>query len=201
MHTGRNCVAHPFEPRFPWLSSFPRGGILWQYENQAQKISAKQSQLRMEKEKQSPEDFIWASPLVMPVSSMNRRILFSPNLVWVRFWSPTMRGFWQRLKGLFSSYYSIPPYKIIKENGELACIVYLPCARPLGKVLSPVISHLCVCACTQSYPALCNPMDCSPRLLDPWRFPDKNIGAGCHFLLQGIFPNQGSNLGLSHLLH
>ena len=29
-------------------------------------------------------------------------------------------------------------------------------------------------------------------------FPDKNTGAGCHFLLQGIFPTQKSNLGLFH---
>ena len=29
-------------------------------------------------------------------------------------------------------------------------------------------------------------------------FPGKNTGAGCHFLLQGIFPIQGSNLGLLH---
>ena len=36
----------------------------------------------------------------------------------------------------------------------------------------------------------------SPRLLCPWDFPDKSIGVGCHFLLQGIFPTQGSN---SHL--
>ena len=27
-------------------------------------------------------------------------------------------------------------------------------------------------------------------------FPGKNTGFGCHFLLQGIFPNQGSNPGL-----
>ena len=26
----------------------------------------------------------------------------------------------------------------------------------------------------------------------------KSIGVGCHFLLQGIFPTQGSNLGLLH---
>ena len=26
------------------------------------------------------------------------------------------------------------------------------------------------------------------RLLGPWNFPGKNIGGGCHFLLQGIFP-------------
>ena len=44
---------------------------------------------------------------------------------------------------------------------------------------------------------LCAPVDCSPpRLLCPQGFPGKNTGMGCHFLLQGIFPNQGSNLGL-----
>ena len=33
-------------------------------------------------------------------------------------------------------------------------------------------------------------------LLCPWDFPGKNTGMGCHFLLQGIFPTQGSNPGL-----
>ena len=37
-------------------------------------------------------------------------------------------------------------------------------------------------------------MGCSPPgSLGPWNFPGKNTGAGCHFLLQGIFPAQGSN--------
>ena len=36
------------------------------------------------------------------------------------------------------------------------------------------------------------------RLLCPWDFTGKNTGVGCHFLLQGIFPTQGSNLGLLH---
>ena len=31
------------------------------------------------------------------------------------------------------------------------------------------------------------------RLLCPWDFPGNNTGVGCHFLLQGIFPTQGSN--------
>ena len=31
------------------------------------------------------------------------------------------------------------------------------------------------------------------RLLCPWNFPGKNTGVSCHFLLQGIFPTQGSN--------
>ena len=32
------------------------------------------------------------------------------------------------------------------------------------------------------------------RLLPPWESPGKNTGVGCHFLLQGIFLTQGSNL-------
>ena len=35
-------------------------------------------------------------------------------------------------------------------------------------------------------------------LLCPWDFPGKNTGVRCHFLLQGIFLTQGSNLGLLH---
>ena len=45
-------------------------------------------------------------------------------------------------------------------------------------------------------------MDCSPsRLLCPWNSPGKNTGVGSHSLLQGIFPTQGSNLGLLHCRH
>ena len=36
------------------------------------------------------------------------------------------------------------------------------------------------------------------RLLRPQDFPGKSTGVGCHFLLQMIFPTQGSNPGLSH---
>ena len=36
------------------------------------------------------------------------------------------------------------------------------------------------------------------RLLCPWDFPGKDTGVGCHFLLQGLFPTQGSNPGLLH---
>ena len=38
-------------------------------------------------------------------------------------------------------------------------------------------------------------MNCSPVGLF---FPGKNTGVDSHFLLQGIFPTQGSNLGLPH---
>ena len=33
-----------------------------------------------------------------------------------------------------------------------------------------------------------------------WDFPAKDTGVGCYFLLQGIFPTQGSYLYLLHLL-
>ena len=36
------------------------------------------------------------------------------------------------------------------------------------------------------------------RLLHPWDFPGKSAGVDCHFLLQGIFPIQGSNPGFLH---
>ena len=39
------------------------------------------------------------------------------------------------------------------------------------------------------------------RLLCPWGSPGKNTGVGCHFLLQRIFPTQGSNPHLLGLLH
>ena len=52
--------------------------------------------------------------------------------------------------------------------------------------------------CAQSHPALCNPLDCSLPGSCLWDFPGKNTGVDCHFLFQGIFPIQGSNL---HLLH
>ena len=39
------------------------------------------------------------------------------------------------------------------------------------------------------------------RLLCLWDFTERITGVGCHFLLQGIFPTQGLNLHLLHLLH
>ena len=45
----------------------------------------------------------------------------------------------------------------------------------------------------QSCPTL-RPRGVQPtRLLSPWYSPGKNTGVGCHFLLQRIFPTQGSN--------
>ena len=55
----------------------------------------------------------------------------------------------------------------------------------------------------QSCPTLCDPMDYMQptRLLNPQDSPGKNIGVGCHFLLQGICLTQGSNPSLLCLLY
>ena len=54
----------------------------------------------------------------------------------------------------------------------------------------------------QSCPTLCDPMDySSPGSSVHGDSPGKNIGVGCHALLQGIFPNQGLDPSLLHVLH
>ena len=58
---------------------------------------------------------------------------------------------------------------------------------------------LCMCLVAQSCPTLCDPMDCSsPGSSIHGDSPGKNPRVGCHALLQGIFPTQGSNPGLPH---
>ena len=48
---------------------------------------------------------------------------------------------------------------------------------------------------------LCDPMDCSlPGSSVHGDSPGKNTGVGCHGLLQGLFPTQGSNPGLPHCM-
>ena len=49
---------------------------------------------------------------------------------------------------------------------------------------------------------LCNPTDCSPPGSSVHGdSPGKNTGVGCHALLQGIFPTQGSKLWVLYLLY
>ena len=73
--------------------------------------------------------------------------------------------------------------------------------RPPGR---DFILHLMTCAVlcsvTQSCPTLCDPMmDYSlPGSSVHGDSPGKNTGVGCHALLQGIFPTQGSNPGLPY---
>ena len=55
---------------------------------------------------------------------------------------------------------------------------------------------VCVCVCSEMPNSLLHYGLQPARLLCSWNFPGKNTGAGFHFLLQGIFLTQGSNLHL-----
>ena len=58
---------------------------------------------------------------------------------------------------------------------------------------------VCVCVCPLSHVWLsATPWMKPARLFCPWKFPGKNTGVSCHFLLKSIFPTQGLN---PHLLH
>ena len=64
-----------------------------------------------------------------------------------------------------------------------------PCSQKMFKVKVLV---------AQSCPTLRPHEWQTARFLCPWGSPDKNTRVNCHVLLQGIFPTQGSNLGLLH---
>ena len=74
-------------------------------------------------------------------------------------------------------------------------------APPSGSVFTLVVSTGMHVKSLQSCPILCNPTDCSPQAPPSIGFSSKNTGVGCHVLLQEIFPTQGSNQHLLHLLH
>ena len=58
---------------------------------------------------------------------------------------------------------------------------------------------VCLCVCRSVVSHSLRPQGLYPaRLLCPWDSPGKNTGAGCHSLVQGIFPAQRLNLGLLH---
>ena len=61
-----------------------------------------------------------------------------------------------------------------------------------GRVRVPSLSRVWLFA---------TPRTVARRLLCPWGFQGKNTGVGCHPLLQGSFPAQGSNPSLLYLLH
>ena len=65
--------------------------------------------------------------------------------------------------------------------------------------LSTEVCCAVLCLVTQSSLTFCNPMDCSLQGSSVHGdSPGKNIGVGCHALLQGIFPTQGSKPDLWH---
>ena len=62
------------------------------------------------------------------------------------------------------------------------------------------VTSCILCLVAQLCLTLCDPVDCSPpgSSVHGIDSPGKNTRVGCHFLLQGIFLTQESNLGLLH---
>ena len=58
---------------------------------------------------------------------------------------------------------------------------------------------LCVCVCVSHVRLFVAPWTVARQVPLSMDSPGKNTGVCCHFLLQGIFPTQGLNLGLSVL--
>ena len=106
---------------------------------------------------------------------------------------------WKAGVGLATGYVCAPSHLLMIYPCVCVCVCVRACARTRTHVSCSVVSNPLY---------LCNPMDCSQsssvtsqpitRLLCPWDPPGKNTGVSCHFLLQRIFPTQGSNPGLLH---
>ena len=87
---------------------------------------------------------------------------------------------------------------IFRWSGAISHIL---ASLPVCQLVWLGLVYLCECMPAQSCPTLQSHELQPAMFLCPWDFPGKNTGVGCPFLLQGIFPTQGSNLCLSCLLH
>ena len=90
----------------------------------------------------------------------------------------------------------------VHKNAQL--ILAMSINFPHHTVLASATGYLklpfmCMCLVTQPSLTLWPHGPQPNRLLCPWDSPGKNTGVGCHALLQGIFPTQGSNPGLLHV--
>ena len=67
---------------------------------------------------------------------------------------------------------------------------------PLPSLPSPILEIVAVVQSLSRVELFCDPKDCSLPGSAPLSrdFPGKNIGVGCHFLLQWVFPTQESEL-------
>ena len=98
------------------------------------------------------------------------------------------------------------------ETSEAALTSLVPLAPPclnslffapqFSMGLDPLIVHMREFSVTSTVSYCLRPCGLLPTmLLCPWNSPGKNAGVGCHFLLQGIFLTQRTNLSLLCPLH
>ena len=73
------------------------------------------------------------------------------------------------------------------KNNVLRILIY-------KDICGCVLSFMCVCVCVCAHAHT----QSKSNSFRPWNSPGRNTGVSCYFLLQGIFPIQGSNLHLQH---
>ena len=80
---------------------------------------------------------------------------------------------------------------------SVSCLTFPVLQCPVNQffVLNRDLKYfVCVYACSVMSNSLWPHGRQLARLLCPWDFPGKNTRVGCHFLLQGIFPTEGTEL-------
>jgi len=113
-------------------------------------------------------------------------------------------AFLPRSKHLLISWLQSPPAVILKPKKikDVTVSIFFPSISHLSKTL--VSWNIVWCSCSVAWvmsDSLWSYGLQSARLLCLWDSPGKNTGVGFHALLQGIFPTQGSNMYLLHLVH
>ena len=94
----------------------------------------------------------------------------------------------------------------LEVSKPLEVLLSCKCQIPSGHTASSLWDHLKVtCWIRNGNIYIYKSESCSvvsdslwPHGLSPWNSPGQNTGVGSLFLLQGIFPTQGSNPGLPH---
>ena len=96
------------------------------------------------------------------------------------------------------------PIVLLSRDQTLPLFIRCVESYPVDHQGNPTLSNFnfLLSVCARSCPTLCDSMDCSPPGFSVHGISQvKNTGTGCNFFLQRIFPTQGSNLRLFHLLH
>ena len=96
------------------------------------------------------------------------------------------RTFWNSLTRELSQQHFYRCFIFLMKTSALSKLGPEACCTSTLEVLACSVAQLC--RTLQPHGQLPSRLHC------PWDFPGKNTGVGCHALLHGIFPDQGSHL-------
>ena len=130
--------------------------------------------------------------------SLSKYLAFFSNLPMCLLWEGLLNNFWVQTGPISGFLWLLYSYLFLGCQDELSSIYVLGRnKKPLGVMSMNRWTVLCLIS--QSCLTVWEPMDCSPPGSSVHKdSPGKNLGVGCHALLQGIFPTQESNPGLPH---